>query len=332
MKNFAKLIKLTLIATTFVTMFSCSDDDTVVTPVNNSIAAVTSRSPQFTTLVSALDKAGLVQTLDQNGPFTVFAPTNDAFNDFLTANNFASLDDVPVAVLKEILLNHVIMGTNLSTDLSTGYVKSMGKGSASDTNTLSLYIDTETTTDVVVNGIATVTTPNILAANGVIHEVNAVINLATIIDHARANPNFSTLVTVVTSTDTNGNGFGDQSAVATTLTTNTTPLTVFAPTNDAFAVAVGAGGFAENATPSQVSTVLQYHVTATGNVVSTTLTDAQVIPMITNPIQEITIDLTSPATPKITDQSATQATIVVVNVQCSNGIIHAIDKVLQPTL
>ncbi|VXC30051.1 exported hypothetical protein [Flavobacterium sp. 9AF] len=64
MKNFAKLIKLTLIATTLVTMFSCSDDDTIVTPINNSIVGVTSRNSQFSTLVTALDKAGLVQTLD----------------------------------------------------------------------------------------------------------------------------------------------------------------------------------------------------------------------------------------------------------------------------
>ncbi len=330
MKNFAKLIKLTLIATTFVTMFSCSDDDTVVTPVNNSIAAVASRAPQFTTLVSALDKAGLVQTLDQNGPFTVFAPTNDAFNEFLTANNFASLDDVPVPLLKEILLNHVVMNTNLSSNLTTGYVKSMGKGSASSTNTLSLFINT--TSGVEINGVATVTAADILATNGVIHQVDAVIGLATIIDHATANPDFSTLVTVVTSTDTNGNGFGDQSAVATALTTNASPLTVFAPTNDAFAVAVGSGGFAENATPEQVSTVLQYHVTAAGNVEASSLTDAQVISMITNPVQDITIDLTTPATPKITDQSATQANIIVIDVQCANGIIHAVDKVLQPTL
>lgn len=331
MKNFAKLIKLTLIATTFVTMFSCSDDDgPVVTPPNNSIAAVASRAPQFTSLVAALDKAGLAQTLDQNGPFTVFAPTNDAFSAFLTANNFASLDDVPVAVLKEVLLNHVVMGTNLSTNLSSGYVKSMGKGSASTTNTLSLYIDT--TTGVKINGVATVTNADILASNGVIHEVDAVIGLATIVDHAIANPNFSTLVTVVTSTDTNGNGFGDQSAVATALTTNTSPLTVFAPINAAFASAIGPGGFAENATPAQVSAVLQYHVTAAGNVQSSSLTNGQVVPMITDPVQNITIDLSAPTMPKITDQSTTQANIIVVDVQCANGIIHAVDKVLQPSL
>ena len=54
--------------------------------------------------------------------------------------------------------------------------------------------------------------------------------------------------------------------------------------------------------------------------------------MITDPTQNITIDLSTPSTPKITDQSATQANIIVVDVQCANGIIHAVDKVLQPSL
>ena len=106
MKNFAKLIKLTLMATLFVSLFSCSDDDTVE-PVNNSIGAVASRAPQFSSLVAALDRAGLVQTLDQNGPFTVFAPTNDAFEDFLDANNFAtilvSLSGIPYLYIREHL-------------------------------------------------------------------------------------------------------------------------------------------------------------------------------------------------------------------------------------
>jgi uncharacterized surface protein with fasciclin (FAS1) repeats len=331
MKNFAKLIKLTLIATTFVTMFSCSDDDNVE-PINNSIAGVASRAPQFTTLVAALDKAGLVQTLDQNGPFTVFAPTNDAFDTFLTDNGFASLDDVPVPTLEKILLNHVVNGKFASTDLATGYVSSLAKGSASSTNNLSLYIDLDVTTGVKINGIATVTAANIAATNGIIHQVDRVIGLATIIDHAKANPNFSTLVTVVTSTDSNGNGFGDQSAVATALTTNTAPLTVFAPTNDAFTTATTGSGFAVGATPAQVSKVLQYHVTAAGNVLSSTLTNGQVVSMITDPAQDITLDLSAPTSPKITDTSSSQAGIITVDVQCENGVIHAVDKVLQPVL
>lgn len=323
MKNFAKLIKLTLIATLFVSLFSCSDDDTIE-PVNNSIAAVASRAPQFTTLVAALDRAGLVQTLDQNGPFTVFAPTNDAFEDFLDANNFATLNDVPVPLLTQVLLNHVVGGTNLAANVTTGYVNSSAAYSNSQTIKLSLFLE-KTGTNIKVNGVANVsaTARDILATNGVIHQVDAVIGLATIVDHAKANPLFSTLYSVVTSPA--------QSSIATALTTNTTPLTVFAPTNAAFDIALGTGGFANGADDATVTTVLQYHVTNAGNVRSSMLTNGPV-PMLSG--EDITIDLTTPNMPKIDDKSMplVKTNIIAVDVQCTNGIIHAVDKVLQPTL
>nr|MCU0350744.1 fasciclin domain-containing protein [Flavobacterium sp.] len=151
MKNFAKLIKLTLVVAISTVMFSCSDDDNRA-PESNTIAAIAARNPNFTTLVAALDRAGLVQTLDQNGPFTVFAPTNAAFNDFLADNGFTSLNDIPVDALREVLLNHVVSGTNLSTSLSTGYVKTLATGGASQTNTLSMFINLNS--GVTVNGIS----------------------------------------------------------------------------------------------------------------------------------------------------------------------------------
>ena len=324
MKNIAKLIKLTLIITMSVMMFSCSNDDDNSTPapVDNSIAGIASRTPEFSSLVAALTKAGLVQTLSQDGSLTVFAPTNTAFTAFLSANGFANLEAVPTPLLREILLNHVVSGTNLSTGLTTGYVKTLGKGSASSSNTLSMFINTSN--GVRLNGVSNVTQADIIASNGVIHRVDAVIGLPTIVTHAAANPNFSTLFSVVTSSA--------QSAVATALTTNTTPLTVFAPTNAAFDVALGAGGFANGATDAQVTKVLQYHVTGAGNVLSSSLTNNQVVPMITNPVQNITIDLSTPTSPKINDTSTTKANIIAVDVQCANGVIHAVDKVLQPTL
>jgi uncharacterized surface protein with fasciclin (FAS1) repeats len=271
----------------------------------------------------------LATTLQGNGPFTVFAPTNAAFTSFLSANGFANLEAVPVPVLREILLNHVVSGSVQSTALvNNTYIKTLGKGSASATNTLSMYVNT--TSGVRLNGVSTVTTANVLASNGVIHIVNGVIGLPTIVTHAAANPNFSTLATIVTSTATNGNGFGDQTAVATALTTNATPLTVFAPTNAAFAAATAPGGFAATATPAQVTTVLQYHVTGAGNVLAASLTNGQVIPTVTSPVQNLTVNLTGGA--KLIDTTPTASNIIVTDVQCANGVIHAVDKVLQPTL
>jgi len=308
-----------------------SDDDPVMT--DNTITGIASRSSNLSILVEALTKTNLAGTLQGNGPFTVFAPTNTAFTNFLNANGYANLDAVPVATLTEILKNHVISGSVQSSGLvNNSYIKTLAKGSASNSNTLSMYVNTSS--GVRLNGVSSVittvsgTTFDIIASNGVIHTVDAVIGLPTIITHAQANPAFSTLVTVVTSTATNGNGFGDQSAVLSALANNTTK-TVFAPTNSAFTAATTGSGFAVGATPSQVSKVLQYHVTTAGNVLASSLTNGQSIPTLTNPVQNLTIDLTNGA--KISDTSTTKANIIITDVQCANGVIHAVDKVLQPT-
>ena len=311
MKNFAKLIKLTLLVATSTVMFSCSDDDNVA-PESNTIAAIASRNPNFTTLVAALDRAGLVQTLDQNGPFTVFAPTNAAFNDFLADNGFTSLNDIPVDVLREVLLNHVVNGTNLSTSLSTGYVKTLGKGSASDSNTLSMFINTAS--GVRLNGVASVTTADIVASNGVIHVVDAVIGLPTVVTHAAANPGFSTLVSLLT----------QQNLVSTLDGTASSPFTVFAPNNDAFTTFETQNpGVLASLTSAQVTAVLTYHVVAGANVLSTGI---PATPITTFETGTFTIAGTT-----ITDESDRQTGIIATDVQASNGVIHVVNNVLLPT-
>ena len=125
MKNLLKIIPIILISLT--TLQSCNDDtDNELpyepeVPTTNTIVDVALGAENLTTLVAALQKADLVTTLASQGPFTVLAPSNDAFNTFLSDNGFSSLEDVPVDVLTNILLNHVIGGRLASTDLTTGY-------------------------------------------------------------------------------------------------------------------------------------------------------------------------------------------------------------------
>ena len=99
MKNLFKNIALIAVS---IFVLSCSDDD------NNSnepqtIADIASANPNLSILVQALDRAGLVATFDGTGDFTVFAPTNTAFNNFLATTPYATINDVPVPVLTEIL-------------------------------------------------------------------------------------------------------------------------------------------------------------------------------------------------------------------------------------
>lgn len=308
MKNYAKLIKLTLLVVSSTLMFSCSDDDS--SQQNKSITDIASGNPNFSILVNALTRANLAETLDQEGSYTVFAPTNDAFMDFLDANGFESLDDVPVATLTQVLLNHVVSGTNLSTGLTTGYVKTLAKGNASSTNTLSMFINTDS--GVRLNGVSSVTTADIIADNGVIHVVDAVISLPTIVTHATANPNFSTLATLLT----------EQELVGTLNETASSPFTVFAPLNSAFDTATLNlyGGL--NST--QKTAVLTYHVVPGANVLSNTIPSG---PITTFETGTFTISGTV-----ITDEQSRATNIVATDVQASNGVIHAVNQVLLPNL
>ena len=317
MKNYAKLIKLTLIVVTSTIMFSCSDDDDAAPVVqNNSIAAIASRTPDLSILVSALQKADLVETLDAAGSYTVFAPTNAAFTAFLAENGFANLEAVPTAALKEILLNHVISGTNMSTALTTGYIKTLAKGSASSTNTLSMFVNTAS--GVRLNGVASVTTADVVASNGVVHIVDAVIGLPTVVTHAIANPNFTSLVGALTSA-------GQPDFVGILSGTANSPFTVFAPSNAAFtAFEAQNPGTIASLTAAQLTSVLSYHVVAGANVLSNAIPAGPITTFETG-----TFTVTGTV---ITDEAARETNIVAVDVQASNGVIHVLDNVLLPTL
>ena len=279
-------------------------------PVDNTITGIAVKNSNLKILVQALTRAELAATLQGTGPFTVFAPTDAAFTAFLKTTPYATINDVPKDVLTQILLNHVVSGTAKSTDLQTGYIKTLAKGGASTTNTLSMYVDL--TSGVKLNGVAKVTTADVMASNGIIHVVDAVIGLPTIVTHATANPNFSTLATLLTT----------QNLISTLSSSATpSPFTVFAPLNSAFDTATTSlyGGL----TSTQKTAVLTYHVIGGANVLSTGIPAS-------SPTLETGILRFSGAT--ITDEQARVTNIVLTDVQCSNGIIHAVNKVLLPTL
>lgn len=316
MKKQFNLGMLALLATAVLSFASCKDKE------NNTIVNVASDNQEFSILVQALTRANLATTLEGNGPFTVFAPTNDAFNTFLSANGFATLNDVPVDVLTQVLLNHVVSGKVKSTDLTTGYVTTLAKYGTT-TNGLSMYVDL--TTGVRLNGVASVTQADIEASNGVIHKVDAVIGLPTVVTHAAANPNFTTLVSQVTRTDFSVN-------FATLLSSSATPapFTVFAPTNAAFTALEAELGIPVASLPaSAVENVLKYHVVGGANVRSTDLTNGQVVTTLASGKPTFTVNISGNAV-TITDDNTTPRTtnVVATDVQCSNGVIHVLDRVL----
>lgn len=120
----------------------------------------------FTTLVAAVQAAGLVDTLKGEGPFTVFAPTDDAFN----ALPAGTVDDLVKPENKEkltaILLLHVLPGAVQSTDLAGKTIDAETAGGSS--------VHVDGTDGVTVDG-ANVVTADITCSNGVIHVIDSVL-------------------------------------------------------------------------------------------------------------------------------------------------------------
>jgi len=300
---------LALGAMVFTTSCDDSDDAEV-----NTIYTLLVETPELSSLRAAVDRADLKSVLDDpDAALTVFAPTNAAFATLLGG---ATLESVPVDDLKNILLNHVISGKVKSTDLTTGYVSSL-LTYKNTTIPLSLFVNLAS--GVVIND-ATVTTANVEADNGVVHIVNKVIVAPTVVNHALNNPNFSSLVAALTRSDLGVDYVG--------LLSGAGPFTVFAPTNAAFtALLAELGGIGLADVPAAtLNAVLQYHVVNNANVRSGDLVDEQVVTTFGG--STFRVDLTGGA--KIIDGQNRTSNIIVVDVQGSNGVVHAIDKVLLP--
>lgn len=317
----SKLTKTAAIAFLVLGIYGCSDDDdaNVVIVESNTIADFVSSNDDYSSLAAALDVAGLTATLDGSANYTVFAPNNAAFTAFLEDSPYNSLEEVPVDVLTQILLNHVQMGEIRAQDLETGYTTSMATGPASAEN-LSMYINVGD--NVMINGVATVTTADVEVDNGIIHAVDQVIGLPDITTFAIADPTFDILVAALTREDS----YTFVSILQST--GDASPFTVFAPTNDAFVALLDEldVNSLDDIPADLLATVLSYHVVSGVNVRAEDLTDGMMVT--TFETGEITVNVGDNVT--ITDENERTSTVVLPNVQATNGVIHAIGQVLRP--
>ena len=312
-------------------------DDTADEP--GTIVDVAVGAGSFTTLVAAVTEAGLVDTLSGDGPFTVFAPTDDAFaaalTDLgLTADELLARDD-----LADILTYHVVAG---EVDAATAI--SLDGQSAETANGATIDI-TVVDGNVMIND-ATVTTPDVEASNGIIHIIDTVLlppademaddemsddemsddemsddemtddamdEPGTIVDVAVGAGSFTTLVAAVTEAGLVDTLSGDG------------PFTVFAPTDDAFAAALTDLGLTadELLARDDLADILTYHVVAGEVDAATAISlDGQSA----ETANGATIDIT------VVDGNVmiNDATVTTPDVEASNGIIHIIDAVLLP--
>lgn len=155
---------------------ACGDDDDETTgaatteqsdgeATSGNIVAVAAETPDLSTLVEAVEAAGLVETLEEPGPYTVFAPTNEAFEALGNTLN-TLLEPANKAELAEILTYHVVPGELTSSELSDGQMLETVQG-----DSLEVKIEGE---EVTVNG-ATVAIPDVEASNGVVHVIDEVL-------------------------------------------------------------------------------------------------------------------------------------------------------------
>ncbi|MEO6838154.1 MAG: fasciclin domain-containing protein [Ginsengibacter sp.] len=289
-----------------VSISACKKDTAIKT--DNTINGIVSTDADFSTLNSAVMKGGLSATLSGTGPFTVFAPTNEAF----TASGITSavLASLTSDQAKNILLYHTITSKILAAQVPAG-----PNAPVLAANGDTLYV-TNNSNGVFVNGIK-VTQANVQATNGVIHVIGNVLMppSGNIVQMAQADTSLSYLVAAVITANLQGALSGSG------------PLTVFAPTNNAFRAA----GFPtiasiQAASPATLTSILTYHVIG-ARVFSSDLTDGEQATTLNG--EKVTIGLTSGATVKgMSNTSASN--IIATNIVATNGVIHVIDQVLLP--
>ena len=299
---------------------ACGDDDATTTTTTE--AAVTTEAMamdivdtavadgRFTTLVAAVTAADLVDTLKGEGPFTVFAPTDDAFAALPEGTVEALLADIPT--LTDILLYHVVPGKVMAADV-------VGLTSATTAQGTDIAISVEG--DTVMINDATVLITDIETSNGVIHVIDTVIvpgademeeeaMAMDIVDTAVADGRFTTLVAAVTAADLVDTLKGEG------------PFTVFAPTDDAFAALPEGTVEALLADIPTLTDILLYHVVP-GKVMAADV-----------------VGLTSATTAQGTDIAISvegdtvminDATVLITDIETSNGVIHVIDTVIVPS-
>jgi len=284
---------------------SCEKEESPMLASDMTIAQYAVSDKNFSILVDALSRADLVDALNGEGNFTVFAPTNAAFTGLLNELGLNSVNEIPLQTLKSVLLYHVLGEEKKSSMLSEGYYNTI---SPSFNGFMSLKVGM--TGGVKINNTASVTVADVDVKNGVIHVINEVLLPPTVVDLAAGNENFSILVQAVV-----------KAGLVETLS-GSGPFTIFAPTNAAFQelfTTIGVSGISD-LTAEQLIPILTYHVVS-GNVRSTDLSAGTVETL----NGSITIAL-SPA-PSINGTSA----IVATDVQGANGVIHVIDEVLLPS-
>jgi uncharacterized surface protein with fasciclin (FAS1) repeats len=296
------LALLALAAVAATALGSSASASTSRAAADKNIVETAIAAGQFNTLATLLTNAGLVDTLSSGGPFTVFAPTDAAFAKVPQATLDALAADP--ALLKSVLLYHVVPGTVTAADvIKLNSAKTLeGRKVKISVNGGSVYINQ-----------AKVTTPDVMATNGVIHIIDSVLIPKAveknIVQTAIAAGQFKTLVSLVKKAGLVGALSGKG------------PFTVFAPTDAAFAKVPKATLAALATDKAKLRAVLLYHVLK-GKVTAAKAMKVSSAKTLNG--KSLMIQL------KGGKVIVGGATVTSADVMASNGVIHVINKALIP--
>ena len=325
MKRFPKLKSSFILFLVVLTTISClNDDDGEIARPTENIFELIAADSNLSNLVAALQAADgdLPSILQGTTPLTVMAPTDEAFTTFLDGRE---LSDIPASTLQQVLLNHVVTGEVRSIALlgaGSGYFSTNARGPIDDSR-ISTYFQVASST-ITFNGISEVVQADITASNGTIHKVDAVIEVPNVVDFITTNPNFSDLLTALTTAtpDVEFDRILRETAVN----------TLFVPTDEAFDALLAGNpdwNTVDDIDASLLAAVVSHHVIAGANILSSSITGGMES-FVTMEGDELIFNFNL-GNIRITDGSGnTNTSIRLANIQGSNGIIHTIDRVLIP--
>ena len=296
---------------------------------SNTIVDIAISNPDFSALVAAVVKTGLVDFLSRsNLNATVFAPNNAAFAalpaPFNNAQNIGNITDPQqIKTLGQILRYHVSPGAKTAAQLPNGPYKTYKTSALPNDNWL--YVGRSVSNDVYINGVSKVIAANIQADNGVIHVIDKVLFFPTqdVAQIAIKNGSFKALIAALNKT-----------GLTNIFTAPTTDATVFAPTDAAFAAlpaplnnAANIAAITDSGTINTLRSVLLYHVVG-GRVFSVDLREGITVPTLLSG-KSLKISLAGGPTVKGSGNN-TASKIVITDLLARNGAIHVIDQVLLP--
>lgn len=306
-----------------ISLFSCSKDDSEPQMViQRTIFEHLESSMGYSYLTYALQKTDLDDVLNDTGDYTLYAPNNSAFIDFLMRGGYSNLDEVPTEILKKLLLNHVMAGQIRYRDFKSGYYPTAASSDVND-RPLSMYIN-QINMRVTLNGSSRIIQGNVYASNGVIHAVNAVIPIPSLVTFVMADTNLYNLGLALTRNDLT---VDFPSILSTENGSAPAPFTVFAPNNTAFVELLNELELERLSSIDEptLNLTLYHHVIGETNALSTDLSDNLTLNTLGG---KITANISGGAT--LTDGNERVSNIIALDIQANNGVLHIVDKVILP--